>query len=195
MKNALILFCLLTIGFAGICQSPKGWPEWVGPSSSWETYIQINENGYPKFGYVNKDGNVVIEAFFGAAEKFKDGYAVVSFQENKGPNRALEYGILFEEGLGYDSLVFRDFRNLGHGFIKAQKIALSDKTSQMSHSAGRVNFSGVWGLFYKAELILPELYQHIEINNDRVTFQSNFSEEQLDGNPKSGYITFDGVIH
>lgn len=162
---------------------------------NYKAFYKSGDDGYFIFGFKDAQGKIVIPLQYTAGEDFKDGYAVVSKSPNTfGASGSKDYFIINAKNqVASDSTVFREFINMGKGFIQVSNVGtLSSGTGQISYSAGRVYFSGgPYALYFKGKRILEPKYGRMQMGTDRITFSSLKGGDEYE----SGYVTFDGVVH
>jgi len=137
--------------------------EWSGWSFS-EGLLDVKLNG--KWGFINREGKMVIPAKYKDAEGFSEGLAAVNFNEEKS-----QWGFIdksgnvvipaqFEEGWYFKDGLAAIRKNWKYGFIDKQgKIVIEPKfdwTYSFSEGLAAVKFNGKWGFIDKSGKFIIE---------------------------------------
>lgn len=110
-------------------------------------------------GYKDKaTGKIMIPAKFTMGEKFVDGLAIVSEDENK-PNSNTSFGVINTKGVYISDIKFYKGRNLGKGLIEFSNVA----SGNVEYGNGKIYFGGsASGIMNSTgKILLPLEYNYI----------------------------------
>jgi hypothetical protein len=161
---------------------------------NYKAFSKNGADGYPTYGYKDSQGKIVIPLQYTRAEDFMGGYAIVSLTPNTfGASGSKDFFIInVKNQVASDSTVFREYINMGKGFIQVGNLGTKGNTGQITYSEGRVYFSGgPYALYFKGKRILDAKYGRMKLGTDRIPFATLKGGDGYE----SGYVSLDGIVH